>query len=417
MKILNLKAENIKKLVAVDITPNGDTVVISGKNGAGKSSVLDSIYWALAGSKHIDAMPIRQGEEKGSIRLDLGKYVVERRFTEKSSYLTVTAKDGARYPSPQDLLNEMTASITFDPLEFSRLKPQEQYDALRGLVKIDADIEALDAQNEKDFDNRTDVNRQIKALDAQIEGIKAKIPDGTPDEPIDVMDLSNKINGEKDKIRTHGNYCERIANADKAIADTESEIEALSKKLDGYRKARLDIASAKSEITLVDAAVVQDWQDRLEKSQETNQAVSLKADMLEKRSTLDDLIKKSEGLTKAIKDRELEKAQAIADAEMPIPGLTLANGVVFYEGVPFSQASSAQQLRVSTAIAMAMNPELRVIRIKDGSLLDREGMDMIKSMAKDKDFQIWIERVADDDPVAIVIEDGQVKQSEMSEAA
>ena len=47
MKIVKLTAENFKRLEAVEITPDGNTVLISGRNGQGKSSVLDSILAAL----------------------------------------------------------------------------------------------------------------------------------------------------------------------------------------------------------------------------------------------------------------------------------------------------------------------------------------------------------------------------------
>jgi len=80
---------------------------------------------------------------------------------------------------------------------------------------------------------------------------------------------------------------------------------------------------------------------------------------------------------------------------------------VTFQGIPFHQASSSQQLRVSLAIAMALNPTLRIIRISDGSLLDDHSMAIIREMAKAKDYQIWIEVVGD--RVGIQIEDGLVK--------
>jgi DNA repair exonuclease SbcCD ATPase subunit len=82
MKIVNFKAENIKKLVAVEISPTDNTVIVTGKNGAGKSSVLDAIWWALSGTKHIQDKPIREGQTKAMIRLDLGTIIVERVFSE-----------------------------------------------------------------------------------------------------------------------------------------------------------------------------------------------------------------------------------------------------------------------------------------------------------------------------------------------
>ena len=69
---------------------------------------------------------------------------------------------------------------------------------------------------------------------------------------------------------------------------------------------------------------------------------------------------------------------------------------VTYNGVPFSQASSAEQIRVSLAMAMALNPKLRVVRILDGSLLDADSMRQVAEMATAADYQVWVERVADD---------------------
>src|SRR3990170_4767078 len=100
MKILKLTAENVKKLRAVEITPTGELVEITGRNGAGKSSVLDAIWWALAGTKHIQAVPIRKGATKARIRLDLGELIVERRFTPAGAAPAGGEGGGARPTSP-----------------------------------------------------------------------------------------------------------------------------------------------------------------------------------------------------------------------------------------------------------------------------------------------------------------------------
>ena len=80
-----------------------------------------------------------------------------------------------------------------------------------------------------------------------------------------------------------------------------------------------------------------------------------------------------------------------------------------FDGKPFDQASSAEQLRVSVAMGIALNPTLRVLLVRDGSLLDKESFKMMAEMASEADAQVWIERVEDDDHVGIVIEDGAVK--------
>ena len=89
-------------------------------------------------------------------------------------------------------------------------------------------------------------------------------------------------------------------------------------------------------------------------------------------------------------------------------GLGFDEDGVTYNGIPFAQASSAEQIRVSLAMAMALNPELKVLRIKDGSLLDGDAMEAIREQIVERDFQLWIERVGDADAGAVIIEDGEV---------
>lgn len=58
LRIVRLTAENIKKLRAVEIVPSGNVVQITGPNGSGKTSVLDAIYYALAGAGAHPSRPV-----------------------------------------------------------------------------------------------------------------------------------------------------------------------------------------------------------------------------------------------------------------------------------------------------------------------------------------------------------------------
>ena len=118
---------------------------------------------------------------------------------------------------------------------------------------------------------------------------------------------------------------------------------------------------------------------------------------------------RADELTERMRSREASKREAIKAAEMPIPGIGFGESSVTYNGIPLDQASDAEKLRVSVSIAMAANPKLRVLRIKDGSLLDDDNLALIAGMAEAKDYQVWIERITSTDPMAIVMEDGEVK--------
>ena len=100
----------------------------------------------------------------------------------------------------------------------------------------------------------------------------------------------------------------------------------------------------------------------------------------------------------------------LAAASFPVAGLSFGEEGLLYQDRPLEQASSAEQLRVSVAMGLALNPQLKVLLIRDGSLLDGDSMRTIAEMAEAAEAQVWIERVGDGDPAAIVIEDGSVRE-------
>ena len=117
----------------------------------------------------------------------------------------------------------------------------------------------------------------------------------------------------------------------------------------------------------------------------------------------------SDKLTQQINRLEQDKSTRIANAQFPIPGLAINDDCVLYNNIPFTQLSTGEQIRISTAIAMAMNPEAKIILCREGSLLDKTGIEEIENIAKDNDYQLWIETVDDSGKVGIYIEDGQIK--------
>lgn len=421
MKILKLTAENFKKLRAVEITPTGELVEITGRNQQGKTSVLDAIWAALANAKHIQAMPIRKGADKARIRLDLGELIVERRFNAAGSTLTVESAEGARFTSPQGILDKLLGALTFDPLAFVNQEPSEQFEALRRIVPLEVDLDQLDGLNRKDFDSRTEINRQAKSLRAQADGIA--VPGGLPDAPIDTAALKDrmakaaKTNAEIEAEHGRRRGLESDANALLASAAHDTE-----------EARRLTVqaaeAGARAELRRDKAARITAGVEALPKSAEPVDADAIRVELdaaevinrgidrrLTKATLQTDALaleKQSKDLTETMEARVQIKSDAIAKAPMPVPGLSFGDGVVTFEGVPFGQASSAEQLKVSVAIAMAANPKLKVIRIKEGSLLDDSNVELIAEMAKAGDYQVWLETCHPSGRSAVVIEDGMV---------
>jgi ABC-type histidine transport system ATPase subunit len=421
MKIVQLTAENVKKVRAVEITPKGEIVTISGKNGQGKTSVLDCIWLALDHTKVGVKMPIRKGEKKAHVRLDLGDLVVERRFTEAGSQLVVENKQGARYPSPQRMLDELIGRLSFDPLAFARMPPREQFDELRKIVNLDVDLEQLDGLNRADYAKRADINRDARAKRAQAEG--TMVASGLPDAQVDENEILNRIQeaGEKNALIERNrarrqeqqreiSLTEEAAERARArAADLRKQAEAMDAEAAGLAAKAKDLserlAAAQPLPEPIDVAEIR---LQLDNAKMTNRLIAARERRRDLEREAEKLEKHAQDLTDQMEARVKVKADAISKAAMPVDGLGFGEGIVTYRSIPFEQCSSAEQLRVSLSIAMAANPKLRVLRIQDGSLLDEDSLAAIAEMAKAGDYQVWIERVDTTGKIGVVIEDGAV---------
>lgn len=438
MKIVNLQAENFRILKAIEIAPDGNVVTVGGKNGAGKSSVLDAIWVALAGRSKAPPTPIRNGEQKCTIRLDLGDIIVTRTLTAKDGGYTdgvkIESADGKqRYQKPQAMLDDLLGQIGFDPFAFVQKRPEDQAEMLLQMVPLPIDLEALAREDSADYANRRDINRDVDGLTAQIAAI-AEDPE-LPSAPVDRQAILDQLSSaadtntaiERDRM-ARAQFEDRIAitrrdSADAGVsaAELRKRIAAMVVEAEGREAdAESGLAEAgrlqtqfESLPPLPDPVDTGKLRDNLAAAEETNAKIARAAQRTQLIEQRDAKAAKSQALSDMMAAREEDRRKALAAAKMPIEGLGFAvndkgKPVVLFNGLAFGDASSAEQIRASTAIAMSANPDLRVLRIKDGSLLDEDAMAIIGKMAADEDFQLWIE-VVGTGGVGIVIEDGSVK--------
>lgn len=396
MKIIKFTAENVKRLRAVEITPDGTVQVVTGRNAQGKTSVLDAIWLALGGgpASKSTIRPIRDGEDRANVRLDLGDLVVTRTWVGDKTTLKVESADGAKYSSPQGVLDSLVGRLSFDPLEFTRLNPREQVAALLDLVDLDVDLDSLARQRQAAYDARAEIGRQGKAIG----DIPNEIP-GVPDAEVSASDLIAQIRDAETLALAQFTEVEAASIAAAKVKEIRDELANWETTLKG-RKAKVAAHTSVPDVTALESD--------LKAVEETNRAVRQNVQVKQAKARKAALLVDYQAQTAAIDAIDATKAAALAGANFPVPDLGFDDDGVTYQGVPFSQASSAEQIKVSLAMAMSLNPKLRVIRILDGSLLDPDNMELIAKMATEADYQVWIERVSDDTGVGVVIEDGQV---------
>lgn len=414
--IVELRSQNVKRLKAVRITPLGNMIVLGGRNAQGKSSVLDSILYALGGAPEGTAI-VRRGEDKAVVEVDLGDLRVRRVVTKSGTTLSITNADGIQQRSPQALLDAMVGRLTFDPLEFSRQKPREQAETLRRVVGID--FTELDKRRQKAFDERTQVNRTLHALEAMVQA-NPKLD--APAEEISLAEIvaeqqkAAEVNRQNDLSRRAAQVARQSANQ-AAAAETalRIEMEQLAKRLEQasaraeeLRRQAVGLEEAAAKLADIDLAP---FRSRATEAEAINAKVAKNRD----RAALVDRLKQtraqSDGLSEVISLCDSERRDAINHAKWPIEGLDFeTSGGVTLNGLPLDNASDAEKLRVSVAIGLALNPKLKVLLVRDGSLLDADSLAAVRDMAEKAGAQVWIERVGRDEATSVVIEDGEIKE-------
>lgn len=401
MRIVELSAENVKRLRAVDITPAEHVQVVAGRNAQGKTSVLDAIWLALGGGAASKATvrPVRDGQDHARVRLDLGDIVVTRTWAGDKTTLKVESADGAKYGSPQSMLDSLVGRLSFDPLEFTHLSAREQVSSLLDLVDLGIDLSALAEQRQTAYDTRTDVGRTVRTLEGH-QAALGFLDDSAPAVEVSVSDLLAEF---RDVDAGQRAYVANMA----AQVDTTEEVRVLQERLTVAQARLVELEDAL--LFQHDAAAeLEVLQARIDNVEGTNAAVRRNNDVRGCVDALKTARGEYDAQTDLLATIDKTKADALASATFPVDGLGFDDDGVTYGGVPFSQASAAEQIRVSLAMAMALNPKLRVIRILDGSLLDADNLALIAEMATSQDYQVWIERVGDGDGIGVVIDDGSV---------
>lgn len=436
-RIIQLRSENIQKLRAIDITPPRNVVIIGGKNGSGKTSTLDSIAMAFGGGEEFSDAPIRRGEKKALTEITLEDGLrIRRTFTEGGSALVIENAEGARYPKPQDMLDRLTGKYTFDPLAFAALGGnaegrRRQLDQLKKLVGLD--FTALDAEKKRLVDERKVVNAQAAQARARAEFMPHH-PEAPAAEQIvtdivaerdaakehnakeaqlkkavaEAQDATDKVNARRKDVAFEIEQMEqRLRTLRAQLADLEQTLPALNTRLTAAQEALLAFKP-------IDLSAIN---TKLANAETTNRSVRQNKARADAFREAEDIAAKADALTVQIAAIEEKKREQLSAAKFPVPGLSFDESGVLLNGAPFDQASDAEKIRVSVAMGLALNPKLKVLLVRNASLLDDDSMALLTQLAVDSDCQLWIEVVSTDpEKCSVIIEDGAVKATQEATA-
>lgn len=419
MKIETIAINGFKKLQQFAIDPAGKSVEIKGKNGQGKSSIIDAIWCTLTG-KDVPGVPINRDSVSAKIVVGLDSgHTARLSFNAKGGKtLVVEGPDGEPVKAPATFLENLIGKISFDPFEFVNQPPAKQKAFLQQLLRIDmAPIESRKAQA---LAEKLEIENEAKAIERDAE----KLVDAKKADRVDVADLVAKQNERAETIRKGQAAAQDLASAEAtaqrvtaSVASIQAKIADLQAQLNDaemeYDAAQAALPPRRAELERLRAIVAEmpDNSEAIANAGEINKA----ADNWAKRLELVEASKKIRGDLDAVKAKiegiEADRSELLFAAKFPVKGLSFSTDGVLFNGLPFDSGNQCQSdiLRVGVAIAVAQDPALKIVRIKDGSLLDSTAKSELLAMLAENGFQAFIETVADSELTALTIEEIEAK--------
>ena len=279
-------------------------------------------------------------------------------------------------------------------------------------MKTHLDLNVWKTNRQNLFAERTSANREVKKLTAQLEGLDPPTPN-LPEQEIDLLQITQRIEIANTQIAEYSKERNRLQN----LRDTEArlckELLELERQIE-LKRAEIEQIGVEEHALALQVEQLQDpdlltLEQQLSAATQTNRQIHAASNYRRVAAALKTEEQAAADLNTKLEALDAQRAAALVKAVFPIPGLSLGEDCVLYQGLPFEQLSSSEQLRISTAIAMAANPDLRLILIRDGSLLDSKSLEIIHDLATTHDYQVWCERVDESGKIGIVIEAGEVK--------
>lgn len=450
MHIERLTVENFRKIKFVDLELPSDGTTLLGKNGEGKSSVLDAINLVLFGKS--GDVPLKEGEDKGKVRVELSDgTIAERRFVRdrkgevKLKDIKLTLPDGVPLDgTPRQYLNQLLGTMMIDPTEIMQMPGKKRVEVLKEALALDFDD--LEAERQRIYDARTELTRNITLRKGQLmdyDDLPKEIEAGRDTATIlaDISEIDKlfeqerKENARKDKIRDKIEAKDTLVSTSQSVAaellkeveqekesirEIERNINNLMVQYDGHlvrmkehRAEKVKLQEQLGETYVVPQEVVEKdaaLRIELEEGVRKGQVVERIKMRTALKVQLMGLEEEHESMTEAIEDIANRKKEILANTEFPIPAMSFDGDDVTFNGVPFKDCSTAERIRMCIAINSLINNDMQIMALREGSLLDDESYAEAKRIAAQNGYQLLIESV-DQGPRdnVIVLENGEVR--------
>ena len=414
IKINKLEIENVKRVKAVKMEPtaNGLTI-IGGNNGQGKTSVLDSIAWALGGNKFKPSQAQREGSAiPPNLHIVMSNgLVVERKG--KNSDLKVIDPDGNK--AGQNLLDSFIDELALNLPKFMQQSSREKASTLLQIIGVGEQLVLLEKE-EQDTYNRRHAIGQIADQKEKF----AKEQEYYPEAPKDLVSASDLIKEQQEILARNGENQrkrENLVKIQRLHEEATKNVERLKLELS---EAETKLASAIQDLVTANKSVenlVDESTAELEKSiteiDEINRKVRANLDKDKAEEDARGYRAKYEELTEALTDVRKRKAALLDNADLPLAGLSVEDGELIYNGFKWDNMSGSDQLKVATAIVRKLNSNCGFVLLDKLEQMDQESLKEFGDWLEAEGLQAIATRVSTGEECSIIIEDGYVKAAEV----
>ena len=406
MKINKLEIENIKRIKAVKVEPtaNGLTI-IGGKNNQGKTSVLDSIAWALGGDRYRPSQAQREGSlipPNLRVTMDNG-LIVERKG--KNSDLKVTDPNGKK--AGQQLLNEFVEQLALDLPRFMGASSKEKANTLLKVIGIGDRLTQIDKEEQELYNRRLTIgqiaDRKEKFAKEQVYYADA------PKELVSPMELIQKQqeilaqNGENQRKRG------RLHQLEQEYQKTVEEMEDLLKRQKVLENDLMIARTATAD--LIDRST-KELEDSIANIEEINRKVRANLDKDKAEEDAQEYRRQYNELSKQIDDVRKSRTELMDNAALPLEGLSVKDGELIYNGFQWDNMSGSDQLKVATAIVRKLNPKCGFVLLDKLEQMDTDTLNEFGQWLEAEGLQAIATRVSTGGECTIIIEDGYVAGQE-----
>lgn len=413
IKINKLEIENVKRIKAVKVEPsrNGLTIV-GGNNNQGKTSVLDSIAWALGGEKYRPSQAVREGSMiPPNLHIVLSNgLVVERKG--KNSSLKVTDPEG--HKGGQQLLNDFVEQLALDLPKFMESTGKEKAQILLKIIGVGDRLADLEKQETEEFNKR----HAIGQIADQKEKFAKEQP-YYPDAPEELVSPSALIKEQQEILARNGENQKKRECAEhfkQSVYFLNQEVESMREQL-AKKESELKEAQNNLQVALMSAEGLRDESTvELEASianiDEINRKVRANMDKDKAEEDAREYRSQYNALTRQIEDTRKAKTDLLQSAELPLPELSVKEGELIYKGQKWDNMSGSDRLKVSTAIVRKLNPKCGFVLLDKLEQMDMQTLNEFGQWLEQEGLQAIATRVSTGDECSIIIEDGYVKGQE-----